>query len=97
MRATFHPYFYADLATAAKHYRQTAGLGIARDFYLEWRRRINGASANPTSFAVRVRNFRRVSLQRFPYHFLFRVTSRTIRILVLRHHRQHPLFGITRR
>ena len=38
-------------------------------------------------------DLRRVNLDRFPYHFLFRIHGDTVRILVVRHHRRHPLYG----
>jgi hypothetical protein len=39
----------------------------------------------------------RVNLRRFPYHFLFRIVGDSVRILVVRHDRRHPSFGIRRR
>lgn len=97
MRVTFHPDFDADVATTFEHYRQVATRKLASDFYVELRRRIADAAANPGRFAVRSHDLRRVNLQRFPYHFLFRLVGDEVRILVLRHHRRHPSFGITRR
>jgi hypothetical protein len=49
------------------------------------------AAARPESFAVRERDLHRVNLQRFPYHFWFRVVDDTVRVLVVRHHRRRPL------
>jgi plasmid stabilization system protein ParE len=40
---------------------------------------------------------RRANLQRFPYHFLYRILSDHIRVLAVRHHRQSPQFGLQRR
>jgi hypothetical protein len=37
-----------------------------------------------------------VNLQRFPYHFLFRIAGDVVRILVVRHHRRRPTVGIRR-
>jgi len=39
---------------------------------------------------------RRANLKRFPYHFLFRVVGDCVRILVVRHHRRHPEYGVER-
>jgi toxin ParE1/3/4 len=56
------------------------------------------AAANrPETFSIRERDIRRVNLDRFPYHFLFRLVGDAVRILVVRHHHRHPKFGITRR
>ena len=51
----------------------------------------------PESFPIRERDLRRVNLQRFPYHFLFRIVGDVVRILVVRHHRRRPTVGIRRR
>jgi hypothetical protein len=40
---------------------------------------------------------RRVNLNRFPYHFLYRIAGDHIRVLVVRHHRRHPNVGLSRR
>lgn len=40
--------------------------------------------------AIRERDIRRVNLQRFPYHFLFRIVGDVVRILVVRHHNRYP-------
>lgn len=55
------------------------------------------AAERPESFAIRERDLRRVNLQRFPYHFLFRIVGDVVRILVVRHHRRRPTVGIQRR
>jgi hypothetical protein len=34
-----------------------------------------------------------VNLQRFPFHFLFRIVGDVVRILVVRHHRRRPTVG----
>jgi hypothetical protein len=38
-----------------------------------------------------------VNLDRFPYHFLFRIVDDGVRVLVVRHHSRHPSLGIRRR
>jgi len=55
------------------------------------------AAARPESFSIRERDIRRVNLERFPYHFLFRIVGDVFRILVVRHHSRHPSLGSRRR
>ncbi len=55
------------------------------------------ATERPEFFPIRKRDIRRVSLQRFPYHFLFRIVGDVVRILVVRHYSRHPTVGIRRR
>ena len=57
----------------------------------------NQAADRPESFPIRERDIRRVNLQRFPYHFLFRSVGDLVRILVVRHHSRRPTVGIRRR
>jgi toxin ParE1/3/4 len=76
------------------YYEQVATGDLANEFYTELRRFMKAAAARSKSFAIRTRDIRRVNLDRFPYHFLFRVVSDEVRILVVRHHRRHPSLGI---
>ena len=41
------------------------------------------AAETPEAFAIREHDFRRVNLQRFPYHFFARVVCGVLRILVV--------------
>lgn len=43
------------------------------------------------------RDLRRVNLERFPYHFLFRIVGERVRVLVVRHHKRRPSLGLRRR
>jgi plasmid stabilization system protein ParE len=38
-----------------------------------------------------------VNLERFPFHFLYRIVDDRIRILAVRHHRRRPSLGMHRR
>ena len=38
----------------------------------------------------------RANLKRFPYHFLFKELPDGIRVMLVRHHRRHPDFGVER-
>jgi hypothetical protein len=58
---------------------------------------MNQAGERPESFPIRERDIRRVNLQRFPYHFLFRIVGDVVQILVVRHHGRRPTVGIRRR
>ena len=66
-------------------------------FYAELRHYMNQAADRPESFPIRERDIRRVNLQRFPYHFLFRSVGGLVRILVVRHHSRRPTVDIRRR
>jgi len=97
MRLVLHPKVYSDIDRIMAYYEQIATTDLANNFYAELRHFMMAAAARPTSFAIRKRDIRRVNLNRFPYHFLFRVVGDEIRILVVRHHGRHPSLGIRRR
>jgi toxin ParE1/3/4 len=80
-----------------EYYEGTDTLELADEFYAELRRFMLEAAKRPESFAVRERDIRRVNLERFPYHALFRVVGDAVRILVVRHHHRHGSLGIGRR
>ncbi len=88
---------YSDIDKIMGYYEQVATPGLASDFYAELRQFMAEAVRRPESFSIRERDIRRVNLQRFPYHFLFRIVGDAVRILVVRHHRRHPSLGLRRR
>lgn len=97
MRLILHPKVYSDVDQIMEYYEQVATPQLANEFYAELRSFMQVAAERPESFSVRERDLRRVNLQRFPYHFLFRIVGDSVRILVVRHHSRHPSLGIRRR
>jgi hypothetical protein len=75
MRLIFHPRVYTDIAKIMEYYEQVATPGLANEFYSELRHFILETTERPESFLIRERDIRRVNLQRFPYHFLFRIVG----------------------
>lgn len=97
MRLVLHPKVYSDIDEIMGYYERVATPELADDFYAELRHYIKLAAERPESFSIRERDIRRVNLQRFPYHFLFRIVGDAGRILVVRHHSRRPTVGIRRR
>jgi plasmid stabilization system protein ParE len=97
MRLILHPKVYSDIDEIMEYYERADIPGLADGFYKELRHFITQAGERPESCSIRQRDIRRMNLQRFPYHFLFRVAGDTVRILVVRHHRRHPSVGARRR
>jgi plasmid stabilization system protein ParE len=97
MRIAFNPLITSDLDDIRDYYLDTETEVIADEFYQEFRASILKAAERPFSFEAGTDGIRRYNLRRFPYHFLFRVTDDTIRILVIRHNRRSPSFGRRRR
>jgi len=97
MELILHPKVYSDIDKIMERYERVATPQLAEEFYAELRRFMAEAAKRPESFSIRERDIRRVNLDRFPYHFLFRIAGDTVRVLVVRHHRRHPSLGIRRR
>jgi len=97
MRLVLHPKVYSDIDKIMEYYERVATSKLADEFYAELRHFVEQAADRPESFSVREHDIRRVNLQRFPYHFWFRIVDDVVRILVVRHHSRHPSFGLSRR
>ena len=97
MRLVLHPKVYSDIDEIMGYYEGIGTAELADDFYAELRHYMVPAAERPESFSIRERDLRRVNLQRFPYHFLFRIVGDVVRILVVRHHSRRPTVGIRRR
>jgi len=97
MKIDYHPLTISDLNSAIEYYnRKRAGLGdeFRSDVYTA----IARVRVNPSSYAMLDHGIRRCFVHRFPYSVLFRLMNgEAIRILVIRHHRRHPKFGLGRR
>jgi toxin ParE1/3/4 len=96
MRLEFHPQIASDISRIMDYYEDVVGPQLAYEFYAELRASFQKAADNPEMFSIRERDLRRVNLERFPFHFFFRIVDDTVRILVVRHHRRRPSLGLTR-
>ena len=97
MSLTFHPSVAADISRIMAHYEEVGGKRLAEEFYAELRRFFLKAKSAPEHYAIRARDLRRVNLDRFPYHFLYRIVENRVRVLVVRHHSRHPALASSRR
>lgn len=85
-----------DMHDVLRYYTEEAGEIVADRFFQTFLRIVEHARMNP-EFHHRVSPLlRRADVPGFPYHFLYRETGHGIRILVLRHDRRHPSFGLRR-
>jgi len=96
MRVEYHPETVEDLNKAIDFYEQRQeGLGI--DLREEIYQSIDHIIANPFIYREVEGKIRRCFVHRFPFSILYRITDDdVVRILVIRHHRQHPEFGLSR-
>jgi plasmid stabilization system protein ParE len=75
MRIEFHKLVASDISCIMEYYEDAAGLQLADEFYEELRAFFKKAIDSPESYAIRERDLRRVNLERFPWHFLFRIRA----------------------
>jgi|ERR1043166_8076271 len=97
MRLEFHQEVASDIARILDYYEDIGEPQLAEEFYAELKLFFHKAAVSPQAYAVRHRDIRRVNLERFPFHFLFRIAEERVRILVVRHHSRRPSLGIRRR
>lgn len=96
MKLEYHPATVSDLNRAIEYYdlrREGLGAECRAEIY----RAIEKIAASPFRYRVTRGNIRRVFVRRFPFSILYSVTEDDrVRILVIRHHRQHQDFGMER-
>jgi plasmid stabilization system protein ParE len=95
MTISYHPSVQQDVNGILKHYGGVSER-LGNEFWNELMSRIEAAAKNPERFHFADAGLRRANLERFPYHFLFRVLPGKIRIIVVRHNRRHPDHGLRR-
>jgi hypothetical protein len=92
----FHRAVQNDVTRALEYFDREGGRKLGDRFFAEVQAAKNRIAADPTHFAFFTDDIRRAKLRVFRYHFLFRITRGEIRVLVLRHNRRHPEFGLSR-
>ena len=97
MRLEFHPQIASDISRIMEYYQDVSGIQLADEFYSELRAFFQQAARFPHAYHTVQHDLRRVDLERFPYHFFFRIVSDRVRILVVRHHKRRPSLGLSRR
>jgi plasmid stabilization system protein ParE len=96
MRLELHALAHSDIARIVDYYQRAGGTDLADEFYSELRLFFDKAAESPEAYAIRERDIRRVNLERFPFHFLFRIVEDQVRVLVVRHHSRRPSLGLKR-
>ena len=97
MNLVFHPLVRSDIREIIDYYDRRSDSAGDR-FIAELNERIDAVRLNPGSFHREDSRRRRCNLKVFPYHFLFEVREpATVRLLVIRHDKRHPSFGLRRK
>ena len=95
MEVIFHPLVRRDVEEPLSYYRKISA-SLADEFRDELRSTIGRAADNPLRFPPAEQGFRRANLKRFPYHVLYEVRPENLRVMLVRHHKRHPDYGLPR-
>lgn len=97
MRAIYSSVAERDMKRALDYYKRAAGLKVARDFIAQLELKVAKILASPNSYKTVVKDLRCANLDRFPYQVVYRIAdTSSIKIISIRHHKQHPDFGLDR-
>ena len=96
MKLHFHRAVQSDLRIALHHFDREGGSKLGDRFFAEVQAAKDRIVARPSSFGIFKDDLRRANLRVFRYHLLFRIVGNEVRVLVLRHNRRKPDFGLSR-
>lgn len=96
MQVIRHPELANDIREVAAHYAEISERVLA-GFWSELDSVLASISRNPRSHHFDSCGLRRANLQRYPYHLLYEAEGDFIFLVVLRHDRRRPDYGLGRR
>lgn len=96
MKLVFHRLILKDLQSVLAYYTAQSGPQLAAGFSQEFYEVVAKVVEKPHHFHLVSHGLRRANFPRFPFHLLYRETEGNIKVLVLRHHRRKPNFGMQR-
>jgi plasmid stabilization system protein ParE len=95
MGLRFHRLIQRDLNHVLGYYEEEGGPELSRRFYEEFETILRRIEQSPRRFHLVSDVLRRANFPTFP-HLLFREIENGVRILVVRHHRRRPDYGLAR-
>jgi plasmid stabilization system protein ParE len=96
VKLAYHPLVQCDVSGILRHYDRILPR-LGDEFWSELTALIELLSAKPERFHFAERGLRRANMRRFPYHLLFRVKVNGVRVIVVRHNKRRPSYGIGRK
>ena len=95
MNLSYHPVAETEVVAVAKFYEQRVP-GLGTQFLDEFEASIGKVLQTPAVWRSVKGDKRRYLMPRFPYGIYYRIAGDTVRILVVKHHSQHPDYGSNR-
>lgn len=100
MTVIYHDDAHADFDDILAYFEKVSER-IADEFEIEFTRTLETAKRNPFHFhPLTARSpHRRANIPRFNHHFVYEISDdqSTLRILIIRHDKRHPSYGLNRR
>ncbi|MGD9561089.1 MAG: type II toxin-antitoxin system RelE/ParE family toxin [Pyrinomonadaceae bacterium] len=97
MKAVLSSAAERDVKRALDYYLREAGADLAADFIDRIEAKVERIKKNPERYRIVAKGLRSVELDRFPYSIVYRIVDKTlVRVTTVRHHKQHPDFGLNR-
>ncbi len=98
MTLEFHPAVQDDFNRTLEHYEVEGGRFLAERFEGEFRACLAAIQAAPRQFSFYFKSgvFRRIRLENFPFVVVYREKGEVVRVIVLKHEKRHPRFGMSR-
>jgi plasmid stabilization system protein ParE len=97
MKVIYHRSAARDVRQNMDHYESEAGSQLADRFFKDLLGTVTKALSNPLHFPPISEWMRRENLPDFPYHFLNEEKPWGIKVMVVRHDRRNPRFGLRRK
>jgi hypothetical protein len=91
-----HPKLASDIREVANYYSEVSERVLSA-FWVELDSILSSIERNPRSHHFDSCGLRRANFKKFPHHLLYEVDDEIIYLVVLRHDRRHPGFGLERR
>ncbi len=85
----FHPLADQELTAVAQYYERQA-VGLGSEFLTEAETTKAFLQQFPGAGRLLPHGSRRVSMHRFPYHFIYRIDPDRLLVLAVAHHRRRP-------
>jgi plasmid stabilization system protein ParE len=97
MKVIYHRLAVRDIRQILDYYENGAGPQLGDRFFKDLLATLDKALANPCHFPPFGETIRRANLADFPYHILYEAKAWGIKVMVVRHHRRSPRFGLRRK
>jgi plasmid stabilization system protein ParE len=95
MQLIRHPALASDIREIALRYAETSER-VLESFWTELDIVLTSIERNPHGHHFDSGGLRRANLRKFPYHLLYEISDDRVLLVVLRHDRREPDFGLNR-